>query len=202
MVACIAWRFWLGALSNKAYKSRRGQRNHEEIGALLVRPARQKHTKQPCYAVYIYGGPAVVWLWTSSCFTMWICWRQNLFSDKISVSLNYQEFHCFLSINTQKRQRKFWLNLMMILPTKDILLGCYTCSPSCIWNPQPLFTLTIHIAFWLLAFVWQTLDGWMIVPKLVGYPKAMNLWIIWAKSKISLLPIGKRKLPGYTLAWA
>ena len=56
MVACIAWRFWLGALSNKAYKSRQGQRNPEEIGALLVRPARQKHTKPPCYAGYIYGG--------------------------------------------------------------------------------------------------------------------------------------------------
>lgn len=32
----------------------------------------------------------------------------------------------------------------------------------------------------------------------MGYPKAMNLWIFCAKSKISLLPIGKRKLPGYT----
>ena len=52
----------MGALSNKAYKSRRGQRNHEEIGALLVHPAGQKHTKLPCYTGYIYGGPAVVWL--------------------------------------------------------------------------------------------------------------------------------------------
>ena len=49
-------------LSNKAYKSRQGQRNREEIGALLVHPARQKHTKVPCYPGYIYGGPAVVWL--------------------------------------------------------------------------------------------------------------------------------------------
>ena len=62
MVACIAWQFWLGALGNKAYKSWQGQRNHEEIGVLLVRPAQQKHTKPPCYAGYIYGGPAVVLL--------------------------------------------------------------------------------------------------------------------------------------------
>ena len=30
LVACVAWRFWLGALSNKGG---RGQRNREEIGA-------------------------------------------------------------------------------------------------------------------------------------------------------------------------
>ena len=30
MVACIAWRFWLGALNKK---DGRGQRNGEEIGA-------------------------------------------------------------------------------------------------------------------------------------------------------------------------
>ena len=30
MLACVAWRFWLGALSNKGG---RGQRNCEEIGA-------------------------------------------------------------------------------------------------------------------------------------------------------------------------
>ena len=29
-LACVAWRFWLGALSNKVG---RGQRNREEIGA-------------------------------------------------------------------------------------------------------------------------------------------------------------------------
>ena len=29
-LACVAWRFWLGALSNKGW---RGQRNREEIGA-------------------------------------------------------------------------------------------------------------------------------------------------------------------------
>ena len=61
MVACIAWRFWLGALSNKAYKSRRGQRNHKEIGALLVPPARQKtqnrHATQAIsmVALQLYG---------------------------------------------------------------------------------------------------------------------------------------------------
>ena len=30
LVACVAWRFWLGALSNKGG---RGQRNREETGA-------------------------------------------------------------------------------------------------------------------------------------------------------------------------
>ena len=30
IIACVAWRFWLGALSNKGG---RGQRNREEIGA-------------------------------------------------------------------------------------------------------------------------------------------------------------------------
>ena len=40
VVACVAWRFWLGALSNKGG---RGQRNREEIG----RPARQnRHATQ------------------------------------------------------------------------------------------------------------------------------------------------------------
>ena len=29
-IACVAWRFWLGELSNKVG---RGQRNREEIGA-------------------------------------------------------------------------------------------------------------------------------------------------------------------------
>ena len=42
-LACVAWRFWSGELSNKGG---RGQRNREEIGAgatsPLVRPARQK----------------------------------------------------------------------------------------------------------------------------------------------------------------
>ena len=36
-LACVAWRFWLGALTNKG---RRGQRNCEEIGALLLSCAR------------------------------------------------------------------------------------------------------------------------------------------------------------------
>ena len=53
-IACVAWRFWLGALSNKGG---RGQRNCEEIGAgaanfaatplLALRPARQnRHATQ------------------------------------------------------------------------------------------------------------------------------------------------------------
>ena len=36
-LACVAWRFWLGALTNKGG---RGQRNREEIGALLLSCAR------------------------------------------------------------------------------------------------------------------------------------------------------------------
>ena len=32
-IACVAWRFWLGALSNKGG---RGQRNREEIGAEAI----------------------------------------------------------------------------------------------------------------------------------------------------------------------
>ena len=50
-VACVAWRFWLGALSNKGG---RGQRNREEIGAEanfaatpVLHPARQnRHATQ------------------------------------------------------------------------------------------------------------------------------------------------------------
>ena len=63
-VTCVAWRFWLGALSNKGG---RGQRNGEEIGAeatsplVLARFAREFRgyaapapglTKPPCYAGY------------------------------------------------------------------------------------------------------------------------------------------------------
>ena len=64
LLACVAWRFWLGALSNKGG---RGQRNREEIGAearaasplVLAREAREfrcyaapapSSTKPPCYA--------------------------------------------------------------------------------------------------------------------------------------------------------
>ena len=48
LLACLAWRFWLGALSNKGG---RGQRNCEEIGASpLVCPARQnRHATQANY---------------------------------------------------------------------------------------------------------------------------------------------------------
>ena len=46
-IACVAWRFWLGALSNKG---RRGQRNHEEIflAALpLVLALRERISRLP-----------------------------------------------------------------------------------------------------------------------------------------------------------
>ena len=47
-IACVAWRFWLGALSNKGG---RGEGNREEIANFaawpLVRPARQnRHATQ------------------------------------------------------------------------------------------------------------------------------------------------------------
>ena len=48
LLACVAWRFWLGALSNKGG---RGQRNREEIGAEAAAPA-PGSTKPPCYAGY------------------------------------------------------------------------------------------------------------------------------------------------------
>ena len=66
MVACIAWRFWLGALSNKAYESRRGQRNHEEIGALLCaqldKNTQNSHATQAIsmVALQLYGYEQVV----------------------------------------------------------------------------------------------------------------------------------------------
>ena len=59
-VACVAWRFWLGALSNKGG---RGKRNHEEIGLsnyiytnqieslqlYSCGPAREEMSKDPHY---------------------------------------------------------------------------------------------------------------------------------------------------------
>ena len=37
-IACVAWRFWLGELSNKGG---RGQRNREEIGAGATKKIRE-----------------------------------------------------------------------------------------------------------------------------------------------------------------
>ena len=54
-IACVAWRFWLGALSNKG---RRGQRNREEIGGeqLEKPPARTggffESVRQPAYGSF------------------------------------------------------------------------------------------------------------------------------------------------------
>ena len=56
IAACVAWRFWLGALCNKGG---RGQRNCEEIGAVRGFATHGPgSTKPPCYAGYwieIYG---------------------------------------------------------------------------------------------------------------------------------------------------
>ena len=58
VVACVAWRFWLGALSNKGG---RGQRNREEIGVSrgYAAPA-PGSTKPPCYAGYSGGGSSKI----------------------------------------------------------------------------------------------------------------------------------------------
>ena len=46
-LACVAWRFWLGELSNKGG---RGQRNREEVATPLLRPARQsRHATQAIF---------------------------------------------------------------------------------------------------------------------------------------------------------
>ena len=58
-LACVAWRFWLGALSNKGGL---GQRNREEIGVGATYFSRgfaapaPGSTKPPCYAGYGYVG--------------------------------------------------------------------------------------------------------------------------------------------------
>ena len=70
-LACVAWRFWLGALSNKGG---RGQRNREEIGAgarPLVRPARQnRHATQASsilnvFTVHLNGIWHLLWRYLS-----------------------------------------------------------------------------------------------------------------------------------------
>ena len=61
VIACVAWRFWLGALSNKGG---RGQRNREEIASRanfaawpLVRPARQnRHATQATLVILDCSG--------------------------------------------------------------------------------------------------------------------------------------------------
>ena len=76
VIACVAWRFWLGTLSNKGG---RGKRNHEEIGAAatswlccsflrtshmnfvassLMRPAQQNHhATQATVVTFIFSPP-------------------------------------------------------------------------------------------------------------------------------------------------
>ena len=63
IIACVAWRFWLGALSNEGG---RGQRNREEIraGSPLVHPARQNR-----HAVEKIAHMSVVWVYVS----LWLC---------------------------------------------------------------------------------------------------------------------------------
>ena len=51
-LACVAWRFWLGALSNKG---RRGHRNREEIGAGATSrgfAARSRALRRSCARLY------------------------------------------------------------------------------------------------------------------------------------------------------
>ena len=65
-IACVAWRFWLGAQSNEGG---RGQRNREEIGAgsPLVRAARQNH--HATQAIEKIAHMSVVWVYVS----LWLC---------------------------------------------------------------------------------------------------------------------------------
>ena len=49
MVACVAWRFWLGALNNKGG---RGQRNREEIGARATYSSRGFAGRCPCFCSF------------------------------------------------------------------------------------------------------------------------------------------------------
>ena len=65
-IACVAWRFWLGVLSNEGG---RGQRNRKEIGAgsPLARPARQnRHATQAFEKI---AHMSVVWVYVS----LWLC---------------------------------------------------------------------------------------------------------------------------------
>ena len=71
-LACVAWRFWLGELSNKGG---RGQRNREEIGAEatwttpLLRPAGQnRHATQ---ASFNLERSAVLYAWPGREFRLW-----------------------------------------------------------------------------------------------------------------------------------
>ena len=55
-LACVAWRFWLGALSNKGG---RGQRNREFRGLAARAPG---STKPPCYTGYLpTSGRSIAW---------------------------------------------------------------------------------------------------------------------------------------------
>ena len=63
LVACVAWRFWLGAVSNKGG---RGQRSRSFSRALRANFAARGFaarapgsTKPPCYAGYRAGGRAL-----------------------------------------------------------------------------------------------------------------------------------------------
>ena len=105
-IACVAWRFWLGALSNKGG---RGQRNREEIGAEaffsrlrrsfsrasrpnfvatpLLRPARQnRHATQAIMTTE--GVPISLLPW-------------NVFYEK-----NWNSVYTFLIVNLKEMNKK------------------------------------------------------------------------------------------------
>ena len=68
MVACVAWQFWLGALSNKGG---RGQRNREEIGweqrqnrhATQAREIENNAYAKFCWANKVHYGKCVSGAW-------------------------------------------------------------------------------------------------------------------------------------------
>ena len=71
LVACVAWRFWLGALSNKGG---RGQRNREEIRRSFSRASRANFAATPLLR------PA----------------RQNILASGITASFTFTGNHLLL----------------------------------------------------------------------------------------------------------
>ena len=71
-LACVAWRFWLGALIKAG-----GQRNREEIGAIATYFSRgvaaraPGSTKLPCYAGYRLQCLLSLWLSWKSLSRLW-----------------------------------------------------------------------------------------------------------------------------------
>ena len=144
-LACVAWRFWLGALSNKGG---RGQRNREEIGAevfiflaasplVLARFAREFRgyaapapgsTKPPCYAGY-----------PKACFV-------SPRSSKITVTKE-KERRKRKSEDTERRRRE---------KSNGCTLSFYNgYFGDCFWPKKHFWTEKVHLA---VTFPKMTVD--------------------------------------------